>query len=293
MTLNPRSAALAAALFAGLSFSACQAQTPAPAAPTPASAVVQAGVSRLQLTAPDGRAVQVRVWQAADERAVIVFGHGLGGWPEAYDRLIARWVAAGFTVMAPLHVDSRQHPDRAAYQPQAGYMARLQDVRLTIDAAAAAHPGKPIVAAGHSYGTLFALTQAGAATPVGSSVHPAVVSVIGLSSPGAINGLVTAETYARVARPVMIVTGDQDLVPGYVADWRDHRLAFDGSPEGGKYLLTFQGGDHSLVRTADETDFEVLARATIDFVEATALNDAQASDRLSGLNAPGLIVERR
>lgn len=34
---------------------------------------------------------------------VVVFSHGLGGWPEAYQRLVVRWAAAGFVVVAPTY----------------------------------------------------------------------------------------------------------------------------------------------------------------------------------------------
>lgn len=34
---------------------------------------------------------------------VVVFSHGLGGWPEAYQLLVVRWAAAGFVVVAPTY----------------------------------------------------------------------------------------------------------------------------------------------------------------------------------------------
>lgn len=277
-------------LALGLAFGA-PAAVHAQAQPAPA---VAATSGKTELVGRDDRKISVSVFPAAQEQAVIVFGHGLGGTPEAYRRIIDRWTANGFTVLAPLHVDSLQHPNRAAFDRQSGYMARLEDVSLTIAEAERAHPGKPVVAAGHSYGSYFSMVMGGAATPFGPRSNPAVKAVVGLSSAGAVPGLVNAETYTWMTTPTLIVTGDQDLVPGLVTDWRDHRRAFDQSPEGGKYLLIFEGGDHSLPRNADPEDFELMATVTLDFMRAHALRDRAAWDRLKALQPPaGASLERR
>lgn len=277
-------------LALGLAFGA-PAAVHAQAQPAPA---VAATSGKTELVGRDDRKISVSVFPAAQEQAVIVFGHGLGGTPEAYRRIIDRWTANGFTVLAPLHVDSLQHPNRAAFDRQSGYMARLEDVSLTIAEAERAHPGKPVVAAGHSYGSYFSMVMGGAATPFGSRSNPAVKAVVGLSSAGAVPGLVNAETYTWMTTPTLIVTGDQDLVPGLVTDWRDHRRAFDQSPEGGKYLLIFEGGDHSLPRNADPEDFELMATVTLDFMRAHALRDRAAWDRLKALQpSAGASLERR
>lgn len=285
LTLN---LVLALGLAFGAPAAACGQAQPAPAvASAPAAA-------KIELVGRDDRKVSVSVFPAANEQAVIVFGHGLGGSPEAYRRIIDRWTANGFTVLAPLHVDSMQHPNRAAFDRQSGYMTRFEDVSLTIAEAERAHPGKPVIAAGHSYGSYFSAVMGGAGTPFGPRANPAVKAVVGLSSAGALPGLINAETYRTLAIPTLIVTGDQDLVPGLVTDWRDHRRAFDQSPEGGKYLLVFEGGDHGLPRNATPEDFDLMATVTLDFMRATALKDRAAWDRLKTLQAPaGASFERR
>jgi len=286
MTRHRRSAAVLA-LFLGLSPAVGLAQTPAPTA-------TQVSVDTVQLTGPEGRTIDVAVFPAADERAVVVFSHGLGAEPRAYQRLIASWTEAGFTIVAPLHVDSQFHPRRAEFDGRAAFGARLADLASTRGFVKQAYAGKPMVAAGHSYGTLMSLIAAGAVTPAGSMADPAVKAVIGLSTPGEIPGLVTPDTYAAVSVPTLIVTGDADLVPGYVTDWHAHRAAFDRSAAGGKMLLIYEGGDHSLVRDADAEDFDLLARATTDFIAAHALDDAEAQARLTALTAPtGVAIERR
>lgn len=122
----------------------------------------------------------------------------------------------------------------------------------------------------------------------------AVKAVIAVSTPGVVPGLVSPSTYATVAAPVLIVTGDADLVQGFVTDPRDHRAAFDTSPTGDKMLMTFAGGDHGFIGNADPADFELMAATTVDFMRAHALGDAAAQARLDALTAPeGVTIERR
>lgn len=283
-------AVLAAALAFAIAPLAAAVAAPAAAA----SVQAPAGPEHVVLSAPDGRAIDVSVWQAADERAVVVFSHGHGGRPEAYQRIIQTWVARGFTVVAPLHVDSLVHPDRAAFDGPAGFTARIVDLAVVRGYVRATHPGRPMVAAGHSYGSLMSLIEAGADTVAGPQGDPDIRAVVAFSSAGDLPGVVTPRTYAAYAIPTLMITGDADLVPGFVTDWRAHRSPFDRSLAGGKMLLVFAGADHSLVRNADADDFAVIARTTGDFIEAWALDDAAAKARLDAETAPdGLTIERR
>lgn len=263
-------------------------------AQTPPPAAAPASPAHIELAAPDGRKIDVSVWRAADERGVVVFSHGQGGQPEAYRRIIGDWVAAGFTVAAPLHVDSQAHPNRAAFNGPTGFFARVADLAVVRAFVKTNHPGRPLIAAGHSYGSLLSMMAGGAVTAAGPQADPDVAAVIALSSPGDIPGLVTPQTWAGLSAPTLIITGDVDLVDGFVTDWRDHRRPFDLSPAGDKLLLVFAGGDHSLVRNADAADFALMVQATIDFMRAHGLDDAGAHARLDGLAAPdGVTIERR
>lgn len=250
--------------------------------------------AQVQLTAPDGRAIDVSVWEAADERAVVVFSHGYNGSPAAYRRILSEWVEAGFTVVAPLHVDSLRHPRHAEFDGAAAFTTRIVDLAVVRGFVKAAHAGKPIVAAGHSFGSLMSAIAGGAVTVAGPQGDPAVKAVVALSSAGDLQGVVTPDSYAGLTVPTLMVTGDEDLVPRYVADWRAHRSPFDRSPAGGKMLLVFHGGDHSLIRNADEADFDLIARTSVVFIEAHALGDAEASRALDAVTAPdGVTIERR
>lgn len=288
---------LALALSLGvLPSTACAQQSEAPTsaqAPAPPTAP-----QRSQLSAPDGRVIHVATWVAANERAVVVFSHGHGGRPTSYNRLVSAWVADGFTVVAPLHVDSMAHPDRASFDGPAGFSARLTDLAVVRAYVKATHPGRPLIAAGHSYGSLMSMIQAGAVTPAGPMADPDIDAVIGLSSAGDLPGLITPQSYAAVTTPTLIISGDRDLVPDYVTDWRAHRSPFDRSPPGAepgdKMLVVYEGGDHSLVGNADAEDFALMVALTTDFMEAHALDDRAADARLDSLVAPaGVTIERR
>lgn len=270
----------------------------APAAPVLAQAApavaAASTAAHVQLPAPDGRVIDVSVWTAADEQGVIVFGHGWGSEPSRYHRIIDEWVAHGFTVVAPMHTDSMQHPQHAEATSQSIFITRLVDLAVVRAYVKASHPGKPLVAAGHSFGALNALMEGGAVTVAGPQADPDVRVVVALSSPGTVPGVVNPSSFATVTVPILMVTGDADTVPGFVTEPRDHRLSFDTSPAGDKMLLTFAGGDHSLIGNADAPDFDLIAATTLDFMRAHALGDAEAQARLDRLTAPeGVTLERR
>jgi len=265
---------------------------PAPAATQEAAPAFTAG--HVDLSAPDGRTIDLNIWQAADERGVVVFSHGFNGSPAAYARILSTWVARGFTVVAPLHVDSLRHPDHADYNNQSAFTTRIVDLALTRDFVRQTRAGRPIIAAGHSFGSLMSLIGAGAVTVVGPQGDPDVKGVIAFSSAGDLPGLISPDTYTGVHTPTLMITGTGDLVPGYVTDWTGHRGPFDRSAPGDKMLLVVEGGDHSLVRNADADDFALIVTATTDWLEAYGLGDAAARARLAALTAPdGVTLETR
>lgn len=268
---------------------------PAPAAVEEAAPAFAAG--DVDLSAPDGRTIDLNIWQAADERGVVVFSHGFNGSPAAYARILSTWVANGFTVVAPLHVDSLRHPDHADYNNQSAFTTRIVDLALTRDFVRQTRAGKPIIAAGHSFGSLMSLIAAGAVTVVGPQGDPDVRAVIAFSSAGDLPGLISPETYSGLHTPTLMITGTEDLVPGYVTDWTGHRGPFDRSAPGDKMLLVVEGGDHSLVRNADADDFALIVEATISWLEAYGLGDVAARDFLTAfaaLTAPdGVTLESR
>lgn len=259
--------------------------------PSPAPAFE---ASHAQVPAPDGRTIDMSVWTAPDERGVIVFSTGIQSPAIAYRRILSAWVAHGYTVVAPLHVDAPDHPHRDDYDRRAAFVTRIMDVAVARGFARATHPGKPIIAAGHSFGSLMSMIEGGAETVAGQHGDSELKGIIAFSSPGIIPGVITPKTYETLTAPMLLITGDKDLVPGFVTDWRDHRAGFDGSPVGDKTLMLFHDGDHQFVARADDADFALVVEATEDFLDAYALGDAAAKARLAALPAPdGVTIERR
>lgn len=265
-------------------------------AETPPAAALPAAIEPTHVVVPGTarRAIDLSVWTAPDARAVVVFSHGYNADAAAYDRILSRWAAAGFTVVAPLHVDSLRHPQHDRYDRQSGFATRIEDLAIARGFVAAAYPGLPLIAAGHSFGSLMSLMEGGAVTAAGPTADPAVKAVVAFSTAGNVPGLVTPGTWAAVDRPLLMITGDNDKVPGFVTDWRDHRAPYDLGAAGGKMLMIFDGADHELVADASAGDFDLIVGATTDFMSAYALNDASARSRLDSLQGrSGLVIERR
>lgn len=232
------------------------------------------------------RATSMAVWEPENVHGVVLFSSGHGSWPERYDDLLQTWRDAGFVVVAPLHVDSVKHPDREKFSMQQGFGERLADMKAASAYVAARWPGVPVAAAGHSYGTLVSLVLGGALADLAPLRDPSVVAVVGYSSPGRIPGLVTPSAYASVAVPVLLVTGDQDLVPGFVSDPRDHLYPVESAPEGDKYAVVLTGGDHNLIGGQPEAPYRRARELGTAFLKAEALDDAEAA-RVFSVDAAG------
>lgn len=203
---------------------------------------------QVPLRTATGRISMVTRWPVARRKGTVLFSHGAASSPARYDRIILPWVAAGYEVWAPLHVDSPQHPDTKAFAGLASWRARIEDMR-----ALAAHVGGRYIAAGHSYGGLTALSLGGAAAIApegidGALRDPNAVAVVAFSPPGPIPALITREGYAALAVPALVQTGDKDVAPGGSADpesWKLHLAAYDAAPAGGdRYALVLAGVNH-------------------------------------------------
>lgn len=203
------------------------------------------------LTGPGGREIRISEWKPAGKaKALVLFSHGAASSPQFYEALFRPWLAAGFHILAPLHVDSLEHPRTMEFPGLASWRARIEDMRVL-----SAHVGKQAwIAAGHSYGGLVALTMgvAAAVVPQGLSgplADPGVRAVVAFSPPAPIPALCTAQGYAALAVPALIQTGTKDLAPGAPSpdpeSWRGHLVPFESAaPGGNRYGLVLEGVDH-------------------------------------------------
>lgn len=221
------------------------------ASATMSGAALASAPETATLVAPGGRTVAVSHWQPRRKRGTILFSHGALSSPGTYDLLILPWVAAGYAVWAPLHVDSLEHPDHAAFAGLKSWTARIEDMHVLAD-----HVGEPrVIAAGHSYGGLVALTLAGArpTTPpglAGPMAETRVAAAVAFSPPAPMPGFVDPGAYSSIAVPALIQSGTADLLPPGAANadpasWRKHLAAYDEAQAGGhRYALVLDGVDH-------------------------------------------------
>lgn len=193
------------------------------------------------------RAVKVWHWQPRSTPAgTIIFSHGAASAPLKYTALIDSWVAAGYEVLAPLHVDSTDHPDTEKYKGMASWTTRLQDMQLLADK----YGRDGYIAAGHSYGALIALVKGGVKGMVTPELKDPladnrVATVLAFSPPGAIPGFISKEDFASLRVPALIQTGTKDSPPGTDLSWEGHLDAFNAArPGGDRYALVLQDVDH-------------------------------------------------
>ncbi len=243
-------------------------------------AATAGGPETIDLAVSPTRSTKLFVWTPAKPKGVVLFSTGHGSWPERYERLIGMLLDTGYAVLAPLHVDSMHYPERDKFTPVSAFIERLADMRATGAHAAKAFPGLPVIAAGHSYGTLTSLCLGGALPQFGKPRNPAVKAVLGFSTPGKIPGLVPPGAYSSVEVPVMIVTGTADTIPpamGYATVPQDHLFPAETAPAG-SYALIVEGADHKLVD--DAVRFARTEAPVRLFVQAYGLGDAEARRRL-------------
>lgn len=237
--------------------------------------------AQLALQVSPQRATTMITWVPEKVKGVVLFSTGHGSWPEKYDSVASAWKAAGFAVIAPVHVDSLHYRDREKFTREASFGERIADLRAASAYAARTWPGKPVVAAGHSFGTLTALCLGGGLAKLGNFRDPTIKAVMGFSSPGRIPGLVGPQAYEGDTLPVMIITGDQDTVPGLVTDWHDHLLPVQTSPAGNKFGVSYKGAAHELIGDPSAANFVAAIATSTQFLKAYALNERAAKVWLS------------
>jgi hypothetical protein len=246
------------------------------------------------------RDVDLAVWRPAAAKGVVIFSHAAGGSPQHYDGLFRAWNAAGFLVAGPVHVDSMTHPRRADYTLQSAFPLRMADLDAAAEWTAKAAPGLPRAAAGHSYGSLMSMMRGGALEQMIPARDPATKAVVAFSSPGVIPGLIGPTAFSTLTAPTLVMTGDKDVIPGFVGDWRDHLRAFETSPAGGKYAWIGAGVDHYFggaiagsgkdpVQTAAFAQAQALSTV---FLRATVLDEASAKAELAAVKS-GPVAEIR
>lgn len=249
-------------------------------APTLAPTLAQAAATTTTITVGD-RELALSVFRPAAPKGVVVFSHGAGGSPEAYVALLETWSQAGFLVVAPLHVDSLKHPRKAEYNMRSAFPLRIADVGAAAGWAASLAPGLPLAYAGHSYGALTSQMRGGALEAMIPARDPNAKAVLCFSSPGSIPGLMGPTTFQTLNLPTLMLTGEQDVVPGMAPNWRDHLRAVEESPAGDKYAWIGKSVDHGLAHHPEHPAFPEASALSVTFLKAHLLGDAAAKAALA------------
>lgn len=210
--------------------------------------------------ASNQRVVQVRVVTPkvrCPAATAIVFSHGAFSTFDRYDVLIENWAKMGYLVAAPMHVDSEEHSNSAAYKGNTVTETRIEDYAVTADYILSSEirpnlsctPPEKIVVAGHSYGALIAQVAGGAALSKQAKINkPAKmidpIGVLAISPPGAIPNLIEASGWAQIRKPMLVVTGTNDVVSSFIPDWKMHLHSYQAVRESRAYSLIFQDIDH-------------------------------------------------
>lgn len=202
---------------------------------------------RLESIKIDQRVVKIWHWMPDKEPlGTILFSHGAASSPAKYTPITDAWVAAGYEIVAPLHVDSTDHPNTSQYQGMASWVARMQDMQRLAEL----YGGDGYIAAGHSYGALTALVKGGASgllTPeLTAPLSDAKVSlVLAFSPPSEIPGFISKQDYATLNVPALIQTGTMDTLAGSEVSWEGHLDAYHAAQAGGdRYALVLDDVDH-------------------------------------------------
>ena len=209
--------------------------------------------------------------QTADQKfPLIVFSHGHALDNLSYQNLTNYWVARGYFVVAPLHLDSGGDLKAVSviskkYGNDWIAASRLLDLKASIDqidiitAELTDFVGQvstdKIIAAGHSYGALSAQQLSGAKLEDhGDSLYPIpesltdsrVVSVVAISPPGLMKDHLTEATWSEYSTPQLVVTGPNDFFPFIWPNYEDHFISYQTAQPGHNYLLVLDEMDHYL-----------------------------------------------
>ena len=231
---------------------------------------------------------------------LIVFSHGVAAAPDRYDVLIDRWASSGYVVAAPLHVDSEEHANRADYAPTDYLSLRIEDTALTIsailqngqDARSDIGLNGQYIASGHSFGALVAQVFGGArphensnAKRIPMEMDPA--AVIAVSPPAEIPDYMTREGWSSILAPMLVVTGTEDVIPGFVEDWRRHLDSYEAAPADLSYAVIFEEMDHYFNGAFGRLDAGSAASAesAVDALNGSILEFISAAEEGSPISA--------
>jgi len=246
----------------------CESETPS----DPVRVVEHETAGTIELEVTYGilqRAVPLRIYlpDEVSPRPLVLFSHGLGGSNQGSRYLGEHWAAHGYVAVFLQHVGSdesvwRNLPASERLTALNGAsnlrntLNRLRDVPAVIDQLAvwSARAGHPLEGrldlgrigmAGHSYGAVTTQavsgqTQRGKARFTDERIKAALVL-----SPSAPGRGKPSEHFGEVRIPWMLMTGTRDIAVVGTQDLSARLAVFPALPDGDKFELVFEGGEHN------------------------------------------------
>lgn len=258
---------------------------------------------------------------------LIVFSHGHFLDNQSYQNLTDHWVAAGYIVIAPKHIDSGDMATVSAMSQKVGSdwvsASRLLELSSIISNAEKIMDlvedfngtvlSNRVIAAGHSLGALSSQHLAGAEVErKNNSIHSIpdtlvddrIVGVVAISPPGLMPGHITEKTWVNFSKPQLVVTGTNDFFPSIWPDYQDHFVSYKTAVPGANYLLVYDQVDHyfgnligRLTRPvpSQEQALKNLQEVSLVFIESSLNDDYEELDTLINSSKPEGVLrfERR
>jgi dienelactone hydrolase len=191
---------------------------------------------------------------------VILFSHGATGSKDVYQPLATYWASFGYVVVQPTHLDSYKYGGRIADRTtiSRAWKDRVDDVVFILDSLGDIEKRLPdgvtidgdrIAVAGHSYGAITSQMIAGMeyVLPRGRRIgfaddRPKCFVII---SPQGTGKALTEDSYAKMTRPMLMITGDNDGTPYGDGKGAWRREAFDNAPAGKAHLMWIKDAHHA------------------------------------------------
>ncbi len=263
--------------------------------------------------------VRVSYPKAPGRFPVVVYSHGAFCYPQLYAAITDRWVANGYVVVLPDHLDSPNHQrPLSAEQIKILTESRIADMNflfgnLDAVAAAAGIPGlfdtDRRAVAGNSFGCFLAMATAGlwVRMPDGCRrqyLDARIRGVVIMSGVGQMDDMMAPDAFSGLKLPLIATGGTLDLgnvgrPPVYPWEWR--MSPYTLAPPGNKYSVVLENGDHylgGLICRSDrggEDDPQgaaIDAALTLAFLDAYVKGDGRAARFLATADVHALTAGR-